>query len=206
MNKEIDKFFEMFVNETKAFSSGCDLVSGVDEVGRGPLAGPVLTSVVTIKSDFFIPGVNDSKKLSENRRNILSERILNSAFEVTTHFIDNEEIDEINILNATKKAMRVSVEKLNTIPDIIFVDALIIPDIEIKQLSLIHGDALSVAIAAASIIAKVKRDSMMVEYDKIYPGYGFSQNKGYGTAQHIAALKMLGPCPIHRKTFIKNFI
>lgn len=182
------------------------LIAGIDEVGRGPLAGPVVTATVILPRDCEILYVNDSKKLSEKKREELFPEIMEKAISVGIGICSHEEIDDLNILQATYEAMRRAIKELTPQPDCILVDAVTIPGISIRQVPIIKGDAKSISIAAASIIAKVTRDHMMLELDKQYPGYGFASNKGYGSAEHIEALKKLGPCPIHRKSFIKNFI
>lgn len=181
-------------------------ICGIDEVGRGPLAGPVTAAAVILPKDCDILYLNDSKQLSEKKREELYEIIVNNAVSVGIADISNERIDEINILQATYEAMRAAVEKLNVTPDLLLNDAVVIPKVSIKQVGIIKGDARSISIAAASIVAKVTRDHLMDEYDKIYPGYGFMKNKGYGTKEHIEMLQKSGPTPIHRKSFIKNFI
>jgi ribonuclease HII len=181
-------------------------IAGVDEVGRGPLCGPVVTAAMILPKDCDILYINDSKKLSEKRREELYPEIMEKAVAVGIGSCSPAEIDELNILNATKKAMRDAVLSLKPLPDCVFVDAVTIPDLPMRQIPIIKGDAKSVSIAAASIIAKVTRDRLMLEYDEKYPGYGFASNKGYGTAEHIKALKTLGPCEIHRKSFIGNFV
>ncbi len=182
---------------------GVKFLAGIDEVGRGPLAGPVTTACCMLPLDEPIDKINDSKKLSEMRREKLYDLITaKAAYSVAS--VSNEEIDELNILEATKKAMRECAGNLMPVPELILIDAVKL-DLGVKTESIIHGDAQSYNIAAASIIAKVTRDRFMVEADKLYPQYGFAKNKGYGTAEHIAALKKYGPCPLHRRTFIKNF-
>jgi len=181
-------------------------VAGIDEAGRGPLAGPVVAAVVILQKDIFLPFLNDSKKVTEKRRDVLFDEIKQNAIAYGIGIASNTLIDEINILQATYEAMREAVNALEKTPDILLVDAVHIPDINIKQVGIVKGDAKSVNIAAASILAKVTRDRLMAEYDKIYPEYGFASNKGYGTATHIAALKEIGPCAIHRKSFIGNFV
>ena len=181
-------------------------VAGIDEAGRGPLAGPVVAAVVILPKDIFLPFLNDSKKGTEKRRDVLFDEIKQNAIAYGIGIASNTLIDEINILQATYEAMREAVNALEKTPDILLVDAVHIPDINIKQVGIVKGDAKSVNIAAASILAKVTRDRLMAEYDKIYPEYGFASNKGYGTATHIAALKEIGPCAIHRKSFIGNFV
>lgn len=181
-------------------------VAGIDEAGRGPLAGPVVAAAVILPKDIFLPFLNDSKKVTEKRRDVLFDEIKQNAIAYGIGIASNTLIDEINILQATYEAMREAINSLEKTPDVLLVDAVHIPDINIKQVGIVKGDAKSVNIAAASILAKVTRDRIMVEYDKIYPEYGFASNKGYGTATHIAALKEVGPCAIHRKSFIGNFV
>ena len=181
-------------------------VAGIDEAGRGPLAGPVVAAAVILPKDIFLPFLNDSKKVTEKRRDVLFDEIKQNAIAYGIGIASNTLIDEINILQATYEAMREAINALEKTPDVLLVDAVHIPDINIKQVGIVKGDAKSVNIAAASILAKVTRDRIMVEYDKIYPEYGFASNKGYGTATHIAALKEIGPCAIHRKSFIGNFV
>ena len=185
---------------------GYGAVCGIDEVGRGPLAGPVVAGAVILPSDCEILYLNDSKKLSEKKRELLYDEIMEKAVATGIGVISPARIDEINILQATYEAMRMAISNLKVQPSVLLNDAVTIPLVEIPQVPIIKGDAKSVSIAAASIIAKVTRDRMMAEYEEIYPGYSFASNKGYGSAQHIAALKELGPTPIHRRTFIKNFI
>ena len=181
-------------------------VAGIDEAGRGPLAGPVVAAAVILPKYIFLPFLNDSKKVTEKRRDVLFDEIKQNAIAYGIGIASNTLIDEINILQATYEAMREAVNALEKTPDVLLVDAVHIPDINIKQVGIVKGDAKSVNIAAASILAKVTRDRLMAEYDKIYPEYGFASNKGYGTATHIAALKEIGPCAIHRKSFIGNFV
>ena len=181
-------------------------VAGIDEAGRGPLAGPVVAAAVILPKDIFLPFLNDSKKVTEKRRDVLFDEIKQNAIAYGIGIVSNTLIDDINILQATYEAMREAVNALEKTPDVLLVDAVHIPDINIKQVGIVKGDAKSVNIAAASILAKVTRDRLMAEYDKIYPEYGFASNKGYGTATHIAALKEIGPCAIHRKSFIGNFV
>ena len=181
-------------------------VAGIDEAGRGPLAGPVVAAAVILPKDIFLPFLNDSKKVTEKRRDVLFDQIKQEAIAYGIGIASNALIDEINILQATYEAMREAISKLSKTPDILLVDAVHIPDINIKQVGIVKGDAKSVNIAAASILAKVTRDRLMLEYDKIYPEYGFASNKGYGTAKHIEALKAYGACDIHRRSFIRNFV
>ena len=181
-------------------------ICGIDEVGRGPLAGPVVAAAVILPKDVDIYYLNDSKQLSARKREQLYDEIMGKAVAVGIGFADEECIDEINILQADYVAMRMALSKLSVTPDYLLNDAVIIPEVTIPQESIIKGDAKSVSIAAASIVAKVTRDRFMVDMDSVYPGYDFAGNKGYGSAKHIEALKTLGPCKIHRRTFIKNFI
>lgn len=204
LEKEIARLKEMSVYEEEyaAYQSIC----GIDEVGRGPLAGPVVAGAVILPKDVQILYLNDSKKLSEKKREMLYDEIMEKAVATGIGMVSPARIDEINILQATYEAMRMAIADLNVRPDILLNDAVTIPEVDIKQVPIIKGDAKSVSIAAASIIAKVTRDRLMAEYDKIMPGYDFAKNKGYGTKAHIEGLKKLGPCPIHRETFIKNFV
>lgn len=184
----------------------CTYICGIDEAGRGPLAGPVAAGAVVLPKGCRILYLNDSKKLSEKRREELFLEIKEKAVAWNVGLATPARIDEINILQATYEAMREAVSKLEPVPQILLNDAVTIPDVTIPQVPIIKGDAKSISIAAASIVAKVTRDRMMVEYDKVMPEYGFASNKGYGAAAHIEALKKYGPSPIHRATFIKNFI
>ena len=181
------------------------LVCGLDEAGRGPLAGPVAAGAVILPRDCEILFLNDSKKLSEKRREELFEEIKEKAVAYGVGVVGADRIDEINILQATYEAMRLAISSLGAEPEILLNDAVTIPGIRIPQIPIIKGDGKSVSIAAASIMAKVTRDHMMEEYDRIFPEYGFAKHKGYGTAAHIAVLRELGPCPIHRRSFIRNF-
>ena len=181
-------------------------ICGIDEVGRGPLAGPVVAGAVILPKNCEILYINDSKKLSAAKREELYDVIMDQAISVGIGQASPERIDEINILQATYEAMREATNNLDVKPDILLNDAVTIPQVDIRQVPIIKGDAKSISIGAASIVAKVTRDRMMVDYEKEYPGYGFADNKGYGSAAHIAALKELGPTPIHRRSFIKNFI
>lgn len=191
-----------YEKEYEAFSYIC----GIDEVGRGPLAGPVVACGVILPKNCDILYINDSKKLSAAKREELYDVIMEKAVSVGIGMAGPERIDEINILQATYEAMRQAIGKLNPQPDLLLNDAVTIPMVDIRQVPIIKGDAKSISIGAASIIAKVTRDRMMEEYDNIYPGYGFASNKGYGSAEHIKAIKEIGPTPIHRRSFIKNFI
>lgn len=205
------------------------LICGIDEVGRGPLAGPVVTAAVILPKDKEILYLNDSKKLSEKKREELYGEIMEKAVAVGIGCQNWDTIDDINILQATMRAMKEAVENMHApapvkidmekgvivreddgaeriVPDLLLIDAVNLRNVDLKQVSIIKGDARSVSIAAASIVAKVTRDRLMVEYDRLYPGYGFANNKGYGTAEHIEGLKKLGPTPIHRKSFIGNLM
>ena len=184
----------------------CGYVCGIDEVGRGPLAGPVVAGAVILPKDCRILYLNDSKQLTEKKREELRAVILKEAVAVGIGYAAPERIDEINILQATYEAMRMAVKNLKVRPDLLLNDAVTIPGIDIEQVPIIKGDAKSISIAAASIIAKVTRDRLMGEYDKLFPYYHFKDNKGYGTQVHREALEKIGPCAIHRKTFIKNFV
>lgn len=179
---------------------------GIDEVGRGPLAGPVVAGAVILPKDCDILYINDSKKLTAAKREELYDEIMEKAVAAGIGMVSPQRIDEINILQATYEAMREAISKLEPAPDILLNDAVTIPEVTIPQVPIIKGDAKSISIGAASIIAKVTRDRLMVEYDQILPEYGFASNKGYGSAEHIAALKKYGPSPIHRRSFIHNFI
>lgn len=184
----------------------CGYVCGIDEVGRGPLAGPVVACAVILPKDCDLLYLNDSKQLSAKKREELYPQIMEKAISVGLGFVGPERIDEINILQATYEAMREAISKLAPQPDLLLNDAVTIPGVTKKQVPIIKGDAKSISIGAASIIAKVTRDRLMEEYDRMFPQYGFASNKGYGSAEHIAAIKEYGPTPIHRQTFIKNFI
>lgn len=181
-------------------------ICGIDEAGRGPLAGPVVAGAVILPKGKRILYVNDSKKLSEKKRNELFDVIKEETLSYGIGIVSPEKIDEINILQATYEAMRQAVNQLSVLPDILLNDAVTIPGIDVRQIPIIKGDAKSLTIASASILAKVTRDQMMIEYDSLYPEYGFAKHKGYGTKAHIEAIKEYGACPIHRKTFIRNFI
>lgn len=191
-----------FDREYKIYGTIC----GIDEAGRGPLCGPVVAAAVILPDEYNILYINDSKKLSETKREEVYKEIDKYAVAYGVGIVSPERIDEINILQATYEAMRTAIHKLSVTPDILLNDAVTIPMVDIKQVPIIKGDVKSQSIAAASIVAKVTRDHLMEEYDKLYPEYGFAKHKGYGTAAHIKAIKEYGPCPIHRRTFIKNFI
>lgn len=203
-DKENARLEKMSIYEKKARSEGYKIIAGVDEAGRGPLAGPVAAACVILPENCFIEGVNDSKKLRAPQREKLYDIILDNAISVGIGIVDEKIIDQINILNATKLAMKQAVSQLSIKPDLLMIDAVSIEDMDIEQRSIIKGDALSISIAAASIIAKVARDRIMNDYDAAYPGYGFTKHKGYGTEEHINAIKKFGICPIHRVSFIKN--
>ncbi|MBO7362118.1 MAG: ribonuclease HII [Lachnospiraceae bacterium] len=181
-------------------------ICGIDEVGRGPFAGPVVAGAVILPKDCDILYINDSKKLSEKVRERLYEEIKEKAVSAAVGIVEPSRIDEINILQATYEAMRIAISKLDPGPDLLLNDAVTIPGVDIKQVPIIKGDAKSISIGAASIFAKVTRDRLMLEYDRQYPEYGFAKNVGYGTAEHIAALKKYGPTPIHRRSFIHDYV
>lgn len=191
-----------FEKEYASYSYIC----GIDEVGRGPLAGPVVAGAVILPKDCDILYLNDSKQLSEKKREELYDVIMEKAVSTGLGFVSPERIDEINILQATYEAMREAIAKLSPRPDLLLNDAVTIPKVAIRQVPIIKGDAKSISIAAASIIAKVTRDRLMVQYDSVFPEYGFTSNKGYGAAAHIEALRKYGPTPIHRRSFIKNLL
>lgn len=204
LQKERERTEAMSVYEKQY--SDCQYICGIDEVGRGPFAGPVVAGAVILPKDDPILYLNDSKKLSEKKREALYDEIMERAVATGIGIVSPARIDEINILQATYEAMRMAISKLGVKPDLLLNDAVTIPEVDIAQVPIIKGDAKSVSIAAASIIAKVTRDRLMVEYDKLMPEYGFAGHKGYGSAAHIEALKKYGPSPIHRKTFITHFI
>lgn len=206
LRKEKERTEKLKVYEKQYAAYG--YICGIDEVGRGPLAGPVVAGAVVLPENSSILYLNDSKQLSEKKREELYEVILREAVATGVGYASPERIDEINILQATYEAMREAVSKLSVKPAVLLNDAVTIPgiDAEIRQVPIIKGDAKSVSIAAASILAKVTRDRLMVEYDAVFPEYGFASNKGYGAAAHIEALKKYGSCPIHRRTFIKHFV
>lgn len=192
--------------EYQLIAEGKRYIAGVDEVGRGPLAGPVVCAAVIMPLDDedLIVGIDDSKKVSEKNRKILSDRIKEKAISYSVCRVEHDRIDEINILNATKECMKQAIETLSVRPEVVLIDAVDL-DCNVETRPIIKGDAKSYVIGAASIIAKVYRDQLMDEYGKLYPEYNFIKNKGYGTKEHITAIRTVGPCPIHRRTFIKNF-
>ena len=205
--KELERLTNLKSMEKELYDKGFEYICGIDEAGRGPLAGPVVVAGVIMPKDSMIEGVNDSKKVSEKKREKLYDMILEEAISYSVAIIGQDVIDDINILNATKQGVTTVVEELDVKPNLILVDAL--THINTKGIpydSIIKGDAKCYNIAAASIVAKVTRDRIMREWDEIYPQYGFINHKGYGTAKHIEAIKEYGPCPIHRRTFIKNFV
>ena len=205
--KEEARLIELKKIDKEFFEKGVKYIAGIDEAGRGPLAGPVVVACVVLPENSMIEGVNDSKKISEAKREKLYDIIIQEAISYGVGIIYQDEIDEINILQATKKGVTEAIKQMEVKPNIIMVDALNgIDTMGIPYKSIIKGDAKCYSIAAASIIAKVTRDRIMREWDKVYPEYGFASHKGYGTAKHIAAIKEVGPCPIHRKTFITKFI
>ncbi len=195
---------KMLDYELEQLSCGARLIAGIDEAGRGPLAGPVVVAGVIMPLDDLIEGVDDSKKLSAKKRDVLYDLIIKKALDVQVAVIDNVTIDEINILNATKKGMLQCINGFENV-DVALIDAVKI-NAKVPTVSIVHGDALSYSIASASIVAKVTRDRMMMEYDRLYPQYNFAKHKGYGTKYHIEQLQKYGPCPIHRKTFIGHFV
>lgn len=201
---EIERTNEMILFDEQY--SDYKYICGIDEAGRGPLAGPVVAAAVILPDNCDILYINDSKKVSEKKRDLLYEEIQNKAISVSVGIINNILIDEINILQATYQGMKEAVDNLSVKPDLLLNDAVIIPNIDFKQIPIIKGDTKSLSIAAASIIAKVTRDNIMKKYDLLYPEYGFAKHKGYGTTVHINAIKEHGPSPIHRKTFIRKYI
>ncbi|HHV13861.1 MAG TPA: ribonuclease HII [Clostridiales bacterium] len=204
LQKEMERLAEMRKYENKY--SDYQYICGIDEVGRGPFSGPVVAAAVILPKDCNILYINDSKQLSEKKREELYDEIIREAVAYGVGSVPPNQIDEMNILQATYEAMRKAIGNLSVKPDILLNDAVTIPGVDIKQVPIIKGDAQSISIAAASILAKVTRDRMMIAYDRVFPGYDFASNKGYGSAKHIEALKKLGPTPIHRMSFITNFI
>ena len=204
LQKERDRLFNMRQFERKY--GQYEMICGIDEAGRGPLAGPVVAGAVILPRDCEILYLNDSKKLSPSRREALYDEIMEKALAAGIGMASPARIDEINILQATYEAMREAVSRLDPAPDILLNDAVTIPGITIPQVPIVKGDAKSVSIAAASILAKVTRDRLMAQYEEILPGYGFARNKGYGSGEHIEALRKLGATPIHRRSFIGNYV
>lgn len=204
--KLLEKYQEMSFYEAKISQEGYSLIAGIDEAGRGPLAGPVVAAACILDPQRPIYGLDDSKKLSEKKRELLFTEIEEKALAYEVVLVPAEEIDEINILNATKKAMYACVKNLSLQPDFILIDAVELKDLSLPYQAIIGGDSKSNSIAAASILAKVSRDRIMVEMDQRYPGYEFSRHKGYGTKVHYAALEALGLCPIHRRSFLKKLL
>lgn len=202
---ELKRLEDMSCFEKDAYKEGIKFIAGIDEAGRGPLAGPVVAAAVILPENISIRGLNDSKKLSEKQREELYNEITEKAIAYEVGIVDEKIIDELNILNATKMAMEIAVESLKVKPELLLIDAVKLDGIQIPQKSIIKGDSLSVSIAAASIIAKVTRDRFIEEMDSVYPEYGFKKHKGYGTKEHIEAIKKYGICPIHRVSFTKNF-
>ena len=196
---------DLWLYEHEAAREGFACICGVDEAGRGPLAGPVCAAAVILPPDIQIEGLNDSKKLTDKKRRALYDVITEQAVSYGIAFADEQEIDEINILQATFLAMRRAVEQLTVAPDIALIDGNRAPGLSCRERTIVHGDALSASIAAASILAKVTRDRLMEEYDAQYPQYGFAVHKGYGTQRHYAALREFGACPIHRQSFLRKF-
>ena len=204
LEAEKKRMENMYIYERKY--ADFQYICGIDEVGRGPLAGPVVAGAVILPKDCDILYLNDSKKLSEKMRETLYDEIMEKAVATGIGIIGPQRIDEINILQATYEAMRMAIGNLKVRPDLLLNDAVTIPEVNIRQVPIIKGDAKSASIAAASIIAKITRDRLMVQYEEVLPGYGFASNKGYGSALHIQAIQEMGATPIHRQSFIKNFI
>ncbi|MFI3209802.1 MAG: ribonuclease HII [Peptostreptococcaceae bacterium] len=204
INKENERLELINEYENKAYKNGYLCVGGIDEAGRGPLAGPVVASVVIFKPNTKIEGLNDSKKLSEDKRNELFEIIKNEAIDYGIGIVNAKEVDELNILNATYEAMKKAVDMLDIKPDYLLMDACIVKDIKIDQEAIIKGDSKSISIAGASVLAKVTRDNIMKEYDREFPQYDFKKHKGYGTKDHYDAINNFGLCEIHRRSFLKN--
>lgn len=204
--QEADRLEKLLLYEKRCYEQGYELVAGIDEVGRGPLAGPVVAAAVILPKGCKIEGVDDSKKLSAKKREALYDIIIEKAVAYGIGMVSNEEIDEINILQATYEAMRQALDKLEVQPDVILVDAVTIPRVGTPQKAIVKGDSKSISIGAASIVAKVYRDRIMEAYEDIYPGYGFSSNKGYGAKVHVEALLEKGLTPIHRRSFVKKIL
>lgn len=204
--EELQRLIEMQSFEREAKEKGYQFIAGLDEAGRGPLMGPVVASAVILPENCVIEGLNDSKKLSEQKRDALFDIIQEKAIAIGVGSASHEEIDDINILNATKLAMARAIEELQQTPDYLLIDAVKLTDINIEQESLIKGDSRSLSIAAASVIAKVTRDRIVEELSEKYPGYGFEQHKGYGTSAHYDAIEKQGVSPVHRRSFLKNIL
>ena len=205
-DEEIERLKEMLKIEDSLYSEGYEYICGIDEAGRGPLCGPVVAAAVILPKDKYIEGVNDWKKLSPKKREKLYDDIKKEAISVGIGIVDVDIIEEINILNATKLAMIKAIKDLKIKPDYLLIDGNQLIDIDIEKQTVVSGDAKSESIAAASIIAKVTRDRMLINFDKLYPEYGFAKHKGYGTKIHIEAIKKYGLTPIHRKSFCKKFV
>lgn len=206
METEQKRMDALWIYERLCYEQGYQMVAGVDEVGRGPLAGPVMTAAVILPKKCSISGINDSKKLTPKKREELYDVIIENAVAYAFGSVSAERIDQINILRATLEAMKMAIDRLQMPPDFVLADALTIPRLAIAQQGIIKGDEKSISIGAASIIAKVERDRLMVEMDGLYPQYGFGENKGYGTKAHIHAIESYGLCPIHRRSFVKNIV
>lgn len=204
--KEDERLEKINEYENEGYNEGYIYIGGIDEAGRGPLAGPVVAAVVVFKQNTKIEGINDSKKLSEAKRDELFDVIKQEALDYGIGIVNSQEIDEFNILNATYMAMKKALNCLNNTPDYLLVDATTIPNVDIKQNPIVKGDSKSISIAAASILSKVTRDSIMYQYDEMYPGYGFKSHKGYGTKEHYEAIEKQGITPIHRRSFLKNIL
>ena len=199
--KEQSRIREMLKHEVYHWDKGKQFIAGIDEAGRGPLAGPVVAAAVIFPKGVFIPGIDDSKKISSEKREALFPLIEENAIAAATGIVHESEIDRINILQATYKAMRIAIGSLKTKPDHLLIDGRPLPEKIFPQTAIIGGDKICFSIAAASILAKVTRDRMMVEYDEMFPEYGFARHKGYGTKKHVEAIRQYGPCPIHRESF-----
>ena len=206
LRAEYERSKKMLAFENQYHAMGYKYICGIDEVGRGPLAGPVVACAVILPVDEMILHLNDSKQVPRKKREILYDIIREKAAAYGIGVVSEKRIDEINILQATYEAMRMAISNLKVTPDLLLNDAVKIPQVDIKQVPIVKGDTLSASIAAASIVAKVTSDRMMVEYDKVYPGYDFASNMGYGSAKHYAGLDQFGPCEIHRRTFIKGYV
>lgn len=206
LQEEILRVEKLNAYENQIYASGVKFIAGIDEVGRGPLAGPVYACAVILPPDLFIPKINDSKKLTPRQRQIISEQIKKQAIDFAFGIVDEKVIDQINIYNATCLAMQKAIENLKIKPDFLLIDAMELKNVDIEQLPIVKGDTLSISIAAASILAKVERDNFMISMHDKYPQYFFDKNKGYGTKVHIQAIKDYGICPLHRKSFLKNIL